>query len=594
MGIGYTIDSPIKVAHLGISSAISLVDDVLCERMREFYSSKYGIAFQAITSKSEDPRAQRITAYLNVVNTIVNDKFNHFKSLIIQKQSELEKFIALLPTTSELRIKLNEAIVNAKTASIHELIDKYLHPGSIDVNIMTKLDKDNFNGDEKLPIEFNDAHAALRGYALSNLTSSIVLSAGMSPRLYSYLEQFEDFFPDKQGNLKKKIILKVSDYRSAIIQGKIFAKKGLWVSEYRVESGLNCGGHAFASQGMLMGPILEEFSNNRHTLHVELFDIYAKALEAKNFIVPVNAPDLKLTAQGGFGTAEEHSYLINKYKLDSIGWGSPFLLVPEAVSIDKETIDLLANAGESDFYLSDISPVGVKFNNVRGNSMDKVKEERTKAGKPGAPCTKKFLLLNTDAEGKLICTGSRKYQKLKIEELEAQGLSEEDYKHEFFRITNKACICNGLGTAALKSHGLDIKKEGEGITVCPGPNLAYFTKESSLQEMVDHIYGRTNLINHPNRPNLFVKELDMYLDYLEQQFNELSIPPNNKILSGWNEYINNLSSAIGYYENMFSTDQSWSDDTKTKTMKMVENSKNHLATLIKCLEGLKSKQAATA
>ena len=71
----------------------------------------------------------------------------------------------------------------------------------------------------------------------------------MNPRLYSYIENFEDFFPTKNGIIKKKIILKVSDYRSALIQGKFLAKKGLWVSEYRIESGLNCGGHAFASDG---------------------------------------------------------------------------------------------------------------------------------------------------------------------------------------------------------------------------------------------------------------------------------------------------------------------------------------------------------
>ena len=68
----------------------------------------------------------------------------------------------------------------------------------------------------------------------------------------------------------KKIILKVSDYRSAIIQGKFFAKKGLWVSEYRIESGLNCGGHAFPTQGYLMGPILEEFKKNIDSLFQKL------------------------------------------------------------------------------------------------------------------------------------------------------------------------------------------------------------------------------------------------------------------------------------------------------------------------------------
>ena len=42
----------------------------------------------------------------------------------------------------------------------------------------------------------------------------------MNPRLYSYIEKFDDFYPDASGDIKKKIILKVSDYRSAIIQGK--------------------------------------------------------------------------------------------------------------------------------------------------------------------------------------------------------------------------------------------------------------------------------------------------------------------------------------------------------------------------------------
>jgi len=70
---------------------------------------------------------------------------------------------------------------------------------------MTKVDKDNFIKNEPLPVTFNDAHASLRGFAHSNLNSSVVLSAGMNPRLYSYLEQFEDFFPDSNGHVKRKL-----------------------------------------------------------------------------------------------------------------------------------------------------------------------------------------------------------------------------------------------------------------------------------------------------------------------------------------------------------------------------------------------------
>ena len=141
------------------------------------------------------------------------------------------------------------------------------------------------------PIEYNDAHAALRGFANSNLSSSLVLSAGMSPRLYSYLEKFEDFFPDANGIVKKKIILKVSDFRSALVQGKMLAAKGIWVSEYRIESGVNCGGHAFPTNGLLFGPILEEFKQNRSTLLETCIGVYENAIETKGLNKPAQTPE---------------------------------------------------------------------------------------------------------------------------------------------------------------------------------------------------------------------------------------------------------------------------------------------------------------
>src|SRR5690606_27470761 len=179
--------------------------------------------------------------------------------------------------------------------------------------------------------EYNDAHAALRGYAQSKLCSSVILSAGMNPRLYSYLENFEDFFPDADGNIKKKIVLKVSDYRSALIQGKFLAKKGMWVSEYRIESGLNCGGHAFATDGFLMGPILKEFRDNRTELATSVYELLQQALLEKGKTIPHKVLNLKITAQGGVGTPEEHLFLMDKFQVDSVGWGTPFLLVPEVV-----------------------------------------------------------------------------------------------------------------------------------------------------------------------------------------------------------------------------------------------------------------------
>ena len=108
----------------------------------------------------------------------------------------------------------------------------------------------------------------------------------MNPKLYGYIAQFDDFFPNADGHIKKKIVIKVSDYRSALIQGKFLAKKGLWVSEYRIESGLNCGGHAFATDGYLMGPILSDFKEKREELISEVFAICKDALQANNKVVP--------------------------------------------------------------------------------------------------------------------------------------------------------------------------------------------------------------------------------------------------------------------------------------------------------------------
>jgi len=40
MGLSYTIDSPIRVAQYGISSVVSIIDDEIVEKMKNFYSKK--------------------------------------------------------------------------------------------------------------------------------------------------------------------------------------------------------------------------------------------------------------------------------------------------------------------------------------------------------------------------------------------------------------------------------------------------------------------------------------------------------------------------------------------------------------------------
>ena len=555
MGLAFTIDSPIRVAKYGISSVVSIADDELIEKMRAFYSDKFNVPYQEITQKIYDYRAERITSYLNLVDKIVKEKFESFKTELAESKQALENYIAMLPNKSEIKKGLESLLEDgiAFKENVKHYLEANLSPGDIDVNIMTKLDKDNFDKKEQLPVEFNDAHAALRGFANSNLTSSVVLSAGMNPRLFAYFENFSSFFPDINNTLKKKIILKVSDFRSAMIQGNFLAKKGLWVSEYRIESGLNCGGHAFATDGYLLGPILEEFKHKKDQLIQSAHDLMVKALGQKEMHIPDTPLDLKITVQGGVGTAEEHGFMMDYYNVDAVGWGTPFLLVPEATSVDAETRELLRNAKEKDLYLSHISPLGVPFNTLRGTTNEMFKQKRIDEDKAGSSCPKKFLALSKEFGPEGICTSSKKFQDVKLGELDEikESLSPEDYDKKKFDITEKACLCVGLANASYLENDIKITGQSQGVIICPGPNLAYFDKEVSLSEMVQHIYGNANVMTDPNRPNLFIKELKMYIDYLKNDIKNISNEINASQVKKLKAFKSNLLEGIAFYQNFF-------------------------------------------
>ena len=551
MGLGFSVDSPVKVAHYGISSVISIVDDLLMEKMRKFYSEKLKLHFEEISEKIGDFRAKRTTAYLNLVDKIVKDNFENLKNSIYEKGGEIEKFLSLLPDSSWMKKRFHHIKENVDLQEAVSWLKGHLTPGNIDVNIMTKVDKANTKNGEQLPVEYNDAHAALRGFANSKLNSSLVLSAGMNPRLYSYIENFDGFYPDQNGQIEKKIILKVSDYRSALIQGKFLAKKGIWISEYRIESGLNCGGHAFATNGYLMGPILQEFRDNRDVLLSSVYEILQTALKSKGKPCPYKPPELKITAQGGVGTAEEHQFLLDHYKVDSVGWGSPFLLVPEVTNVEPETMSLLSKAEEKDLYLSNTSPLGVPFNSLRGNTKDLEKLKLVKGGKPGSLCTIKYLLSNTEFTKAPICTASRSYQKLKIRELGNMKLNKRQYLEKFEKIIDKSCLCVGLGESALLAKNLKTNPGEKGVSICPGPNMAYFTETVSLRKMVDHIYGRINIIKRNDRPHMFIKELRLYTDYLKEKILESRNELPQKKLESIQAFQDNLKEGISYYKELF-------------------------------------------
>lgn len=555
LGLGFSIDTPLKVAKFGISSVVSIVDDELTERMRKYHCEQNQLEYLPIGKNAVDSRADRITAYLNLLDLLVNNDFEAIKAMPFEPGNEICRYFELLPEDSQLKLgyELMMAYPEGESKVIFQsILRSRMEKGSIDVNIMAKVDRARNAAGLDFTVEENsDALSALRGYAKSRLQSSLVLSAGMNPKLYSYLQEFEDFFPNAEHVINKKIILKVSDFRSAFIQAKFLAKKGVWVSEFRVESGLNCGGHAFATAGYLLGPILEEFKQMKRQMLDELLPLYTTGLLERGIESPI-LPEQRLGVQGGIGTAEENEFLRKQYAVDSTGWGSPFLLVPEVTNVDDSTLKELASAGEDEFYLSNSSPLGILFNSFKNNSIDVERLERIEKGKPGSPCVKKLLVSNTEFTTEPICTASRKYQSLKIKEIESKDLAPTELKKQMDKVLEKVCLCVGLASSAYQKIGILKPKESKAVAICPGPNLAYFSEIYSLDDMVAHIYGRKNLLEAVKRPNLFIKELDLYIQYLQTEINGLIDDFNTKKQTQLIKFKAQLEEGINYYQGLFS------------------------------------------
>ena len=547
MGTGHSADTPIRVAHFGISSVISLVDDILLETIRKYYCQRFNLPYLEIPRKEEDGRAKRITAYLDAVWEIVRIKMEDIKKEPFFEGNDKSKYFELLPDENPLKSDY-EKFLNMKQGRERDALAKDLtdrmQPGSVDVNIMVNLDRPNFDSKGKpLSDNFNDAKAALRGYANSILRSSIVFSAGINQRLFTYMSCFPDFYRNETGEIKKKIILKVSDFRSALIQGRFLAKKGLEVHEFRIESGLNCGGHAFPSNGFLLPYLLKEFKEKRKLFADEFQPLIREYYKKMGWEYSESALNTKhlITVQGGIGTNGEVRRLREEFNIDGTGWAGPFLLVPEATCVDKTTRELLRKASEDDLYLSNVSPLNVLFSNIRNTGSEKWTARMIEEGNPGSTCPKGFLAFNNELTDKPLCLASRQYQKIKLESIDRMEISEDDKENLREGVLGKFCICNQLGNGALIDLGIADEKSSPQC-ICPGSDVAWFKKIYTLKEMVDHIYGRGPSLVSSERPHFFAKEIAMYVDYFEMQVSQCAYTA--KEIKTLQEFKNNLEDGM--------------------------------------------------
>jgi hypothetical protein len=571
MGICYTADTPIRVAHLGITSVISLVDDGLLEEYRMAYAERLGLDL----GSPQTTRIGRIRSYLDFVADEVDRKFSRLCAGRFDGGSDKDLYFLMLPLDSRLRVEYDGIFAKTGLARIaaEAALTEKMEPGEIQANIMVGL-----NHEEA-------AFDAVRGFAASKVKGSLVLSAGVNLSVFEEIAKCKDFYRTGTALPKKKIVLKVSDYRSALVQSRYLAKKGLEVYEYRIESGVNCGGHAFFESRKLLLDVVREFVEKRQELFEATRTMIAKfatscvagnnaaiasASSAANVpvqgIVPPPSP-ARITAQGGLCAPEDIEKIMS-FGIDGVGVGTPFLLVPQATSVDKETRRLLVAAKPEDVTISHASPLGIPFMNLQTSTAAEICRQKTeeyfasqgeKSGaqelKPGFPCCQHYLCHVVPGFEHPVCLASREYVMHRLAEIdllekedieacrmrpynadveESRTVSQERGSLEFSihrkydklrRVTlSRECICRFLGNAGREeirekspslhyqpefvavARGSKQARKREPVSICPNPDVGYFDREYTLLEMMQHLYGTGKRLTPKDKPSAFEVE----------------------------------------------------------------------------------------
>jgi hypothetical protein len=330
-----------------------------------------------------------------------------------------------------------------------------------------------------------------------------------------------------------------------------------------------------------MPSLLREFREKREQLTTAVQPLIEKYYEdnAGGFSENWKVTEPRLTVQGGIGMAGEAERLLKDFEMDATGWGSPFLLVPEATTVDKTTRTLLENAGEKELYLSGVSPLGVPFNNIRDTGSEQYHQERIEKGKPGSPCPKGFLKSNTEFTEQPICTASTQYQLLKLDQIAQSEMAAEQKEQKREKVLNKACLCDHLGNGALIDLGI-LAEHRAPQAICPGPNIAWFDGEYTLQEMVDHIYGRIESLVPAERPHMFAKEITLYVDYVEELANQLNESAGMKKLK---KIRKNLEKGMDYCLEIAET-EAYQEENLDSIPSTVEEQRKRLEEIIKFSE----------
>jgi hypothetical protein len=155
--------------------------------------------------------------------------------------------------------------------------------------------------------------------------------------------------------------------------------------------------------------------------------------------------------------------------------------------------------------------------------------------------------LNTEFTDIPICPASRAYVKRKLQHLPEEGLSAEQLAVVQKNVLSKSCICHDLGGSTSLKYDIDPEATP---SICCGPSILDFSKISSLEEMVAHIYGRLSLITNDQRPHMFIKELMLYIDSLRKETKMFSLKLSAQKPAYFRKFKENLCVGIEYYRSL--------------------------------------------
>ena len=80
--------------------------------------------------------------------------------------------------------------------------------------------------------------------------------------------------------------------------------------------------------------------------------------------------------------------------------------------------------------------------------------------------------------------------------------------------------------------------------------MVNFSRISSLEEMIGHIYGRLSILTNPDRPHMFISELKLYVGYLRKEVESYSLKLSSQTPKYLSEFQENLGEGIEYYRSL--------------------------------------------